>query len=168
MEWWAYWNEVENSLFMVKLSRSRTAARKQTGLGEMRPQRTVGTTTGHPWWPPFRHSSIFFSFHAHSDLGVSVGVKVHSFRRQIWVKCSENLRSTENNHIQVQNRKRSVQYSIKHLILTKNGIKWPQNGMHFKDVSRGQCQAFAIVLEWVSISISMINHNIITQPWSTK
>jgi len=38
----------------------------------MRTPWNVSTTTDHPWWTLFRHSSILSSFHGHSDLGCQI------------------------------------------------------------------------------------------------
>ena len=52
-----------------------------------------------------------------------------------WVKWSKILQNTKKNHTRVYNRTRSINYNTKHIILPKNGTKWSQNSVHFKDLS---------------------------------
>jgi len=64
-------------------------------------------------------NSFFFSMSMVTS-GHLWGVKTHSVGVKVRAKRSKNLQNTGKNHIQVQNRKRSIDYNIKYIILLKN------------------------------------------------
>jgi len=113
----------------LKLPRSRTVTTKQTASREMTP----------PWSVCGGHCFNILLLFLHSTSIVTCGCLWATFYTHLGVKFglkwSINLQTQKRTILEYKKRKKSAWYSIKLIILPKNSTKWPQNRVHFMDLS---------------------------------